>query len=124
MKCSLAAHKRPQSCIAASVKYLVSPPPPSRATAATNLVRNGNGNSAGDGDMPAVTRGAPGGTEPVCVGLDDEPMMRKVHRVLFQHFLAADMRRSCSLGATGAELECFLDVALGRCQPLSIDYAL
>ena len=51
-------------------------------------------------------------------------MMRKVHRVLFQHFLAADMRRSCSLGATGAELECFLDVALGRCQPLSIDYAL
>lgn len=48
------------------------------------------------------------------IGIDDDPMSRDVQMGLMEHMLHADMARSGALGATSAECERFVDVALGR----------
>lgn len=49
-----------------------------------------------------------------CIGLDDSPVYRSVHQVLFNKFLGADCERSASLGSKPEEIELFVDVALGH----------
>lgn len=49
----------------------------------------------------------------VCVGVDDTRMLRKMHTILFELFVGANMERSGSVGATIREIEAFADIALG-----------
>lgn len=47
------------------------------------------------------------------VGLDDERIPRMIQSLFAKHHLKADMDASCMLGETKAEIESFIDVALG-----------
>eukprot|EP00966_Prymnesium_polylepis_P326153 7382077-Prymnesium_polylepis.1 len=50
----------------------------------------------------------------VCVGVDDIESLRVTQRLVFQYGFRADMARSASVGASRAEQERFVDLALGR----------
>lgn len=60
----------------------------------------------------------------VCIGLDDTPMLRKMHMHLFKLFVGADMERSGSMGATRDEIIGFIDVVMGwrdlQMQPVNL----
>jgi len=51
---------------------------------------------------------------PVCIGIDDSLMLRKMQMSLFRVFLKADESRSGSIGGTIQEVETFIDVVMGR----------
>ena len=62
---------------------------------------------AADGRLPSKRRLK-------CVGIDDDALCRAMQSMMFEVFLDADMTASVSLGAGEAEVEHFLDVAMGR----------
>lgn len=51
---------------------------------------------------------------PVCIGIDDSKMHRKVQSMIFKVFMHADKKRSGSLGETVTEMEAFVDVVMGK----------
>lgn len=59
---------------------------------------------------------------PICIGIDDSQMLRKVQATLFHFFLKADTARSGSVGATASEVEAFVDIVMGK-RTLSLEPA-
>lgn len=51
---------------------------------------------------------------PVCIGIDDSAMLRRVQATLFRFFLKADTERSASVGSCAREVEAFVDIVMGK----------
>ena len=54
-----------------------------------------------------------------CICLDDSALFRKVQKRLIKNFLRADMDGSAVLGETAADIDVFVEIALGRVDPVT-----
>jgi len=71
--------------------------------------------AASSSSAPAsITGEAAAVSPPICVGVDDDGFNAEIMESVIFDKLGADMSRSCYVGQTFEEQECFLDLALGR----------